>query len=100
MLNKLQCLMSKCKLVRNITTRTEATPHEIIQHMLAKGMDVWVCMSDISYDSARANIGRYVYRVTRYDADNYYPVHTLYASWKYAIPIDVATMTEITEVPK
>ena len=80
--------------------RTEATPHEIIQHMLAKGMAVWVCGSDKSYDEARANIGRYVYRVTRYDADNYYPVRAIPAVWKYAIPIDLATMTEITEVPK
>ena len=78
--------------------RTEATPHEIIQHMLDKGMAVWVCGSDKSYDEARANIGRYVYRVTRYDADNYYTVCAWYASWKYAIPIDTATMTEITEV--
>ena len=82
------------------TTRTEATPHEIIQHMLDKGMAVWVCGSDKSYDEARANIGHYLYRVTRYDADNYYPVLAYHATWKYAIPIDTATMTEITEVPK
>lgn len=80
--------------------RTEATPHEIIQNMLAKGMDVWVCGSDKSYDDARADIGRYAYRVTRYNTDNYYPVWTWYAVWKYAIPIDTATMTEITEVPQ
>ena len=81
-------------------TRTEATPHEIIQNMLAKGMVVWVCVSDNSYDDARANIGYYVHRVMQYDADNNYPVWTWHASWKYAIPIDTATMTEITEVPK
>ena len=75
-------------------------PKAIIQNMLAKGMDVWACVSDKSYDDARANIGRYDYRVTRYSADSYYPVWTWYASWKYAIPIDTATMTEITEVPK
>ena len=80
--------------------RTEATPHEIIRNMLAKGMDVWACGSDKSYDDARANIGRYAYRVTRYSADSYYPVWTWYAGWRYAIPIDTATMTEITEVPK
>ena len=80
--------------------RTEATPNEIIQHMLDKGMAVWVCVSDKSYDDARADIGRYAYRVTQYDADKPYPVQTWYASWKYAIPIDTATMTEITEVPK
>ena len=82
------------------TTRTEATPHEIIQHMLDKGMVVWASLSDKSYDDARANIGRYAYRVTRYDTDSDYPVWTWYASWKYAVPIDTATMTEITEVPK
>ena len=80
--------------------RTEATPHEIIQHMLDKGMAVWVCCSDKSYDEARADIGRYAYRVTRYSTDSCYPVWTWYAGWKYAIPIDTATMTEITEVPK
>ena len=81
-------------------TRTEATPHEIIQHMLDKGMAVWACGSDKSYDDARANIGRHAYRVTRYCTDSYYPVQTWYAGWKYAVPIDTATMTEITEVPK
>ena len=81
-------------------TRTEATPHEIIQHMLDKGMAVWACGSDKSYDDARANIGRCAYRVTRYSTDSYYPVQTWYAGWKYAIPINTVTMTEITEVPK
>ena len=75
-------------------------PHAIIQHMLDKGMVVWASMSDRSYDEARDRIGYYAYRVTQYDADKPYQVHTLYAGWKYAIPIDTATMTEITEVPK
>ena len=79
---------------------TEATPHEIIQHMLDKGMAVWACVSDKSYDDARADIGYYAYRATKYNADKHYPVHTRYAIWKYAVPIDTATMTEITEVPK
>ena len=82
------------------TTRTEAPPHEIIQHMLDKGMAVWVCVSDESYDAARANIGYHANRVTRYSTDGYYSVHTWHASWKYAIPINTVTMTEITEVPK
>ena len=82
------------------TTRTEATPHEIIQHMLAKGIPVWACVSVQSYDEARDKIGYYAHRVTQYDADSDYPVHTWYASWKYAIPIDTTTMTEITEAPK
>ena len=78
----------------------EATPHEIIQHMLDKGMAVWACVSDKSYDDARANIGRHAYRVTEYDADSNYPVRVQGFGWKYAVPIDITTMTEITEVPK
>ena len=80
--------------------RTEATPHEIIQHMLDKGMAVWVYVSDESYDDARDKIGRYAYRVTKYYTDGYYPVWTGYIGWKYAVPIDTTTMTEITDVPK
>ena len=80
--------------------RTEATPHEIIQNMLDKGMVVWACVSDESYDDARSKIGLYAYRIIVYDTDSYYPVCTLYTDWKYAVPIDMATMTEITEVPK
>ena len=75
-------------------------PHEIIQHMLDKGMVVWACMSDESYDDARVRIGFYACRVTQYDADTPYQVRTLYTGWKYAVPIDIATMTEITEAPK
>ena len=75
-------------------------PHAIIQHMLAKGMDVWVCMSDDSYEAARAKIDHCVYRVTEYFPDGYYPVWARAVGWKYAIPINTATMTEITEVPK
>ena len=78
----------------------EATPHEIIQHMLDKGMAVWVCVSDNSYDDARDKIGRHVIRVTQYYTDGYYPVWSGDDGWKYAIPIDTATMTEITGVPK
>ena len=80
--------------------RTEATPHEIIQHMLDKGMAVWVCVSDNSYDDARVKIGRYVIRVTQYYPDAYYPVWSGDDGWKYAVPVDIATMTEITVVPK
>ena len=76
-------------------------PHAIIQNMLAKGMDVWACVSDKSYDAARAKIGNYAYRINGYDADNNnYPVRTWYAGWKYAVPVNLVTMTEITEVPK
>ena len=75
-------------------------PHAIIQNMLDKGMDVWAYVSDKSYDDARAEIGHYAYRITEYDADSDYPVQTRYAGWKYAVPVNIATMTEITEVPK
>ena len=69
--------------------------------MLDKGMVVWACVSDKSYDDARADIGHYAYRVTEFDTDgHHHPVWTHNVVWKYAIPIDTATMTEITEVPK
>ena len=84
----------------SLTSDIRVEPNAIIQNMLAKGMDVWGCMSDDSYDAARADIGRYAYRVTRYDADNDYPVQGRGVGWKYAVPIDTATMTEIREVPK
>ncbi len=75
-------------------------PHAIIQNMLDKGMDVWACMSLQSHDEARDRIGYYVHRVAQYDADSDYPVQTRYSSWKYAVPVNLVTMTEITEVPK
>ena len=75
-------------------------PNAIIQNMLDKGMVVRACVSDKSYDDARSKIGLYAHRIIVYDADSYYPVLTLYTDWKYAVPIDIATMTEITEVPK
>ena len=84
----------------SLTSDIRVEPNAIIQNMLAKGMDVWACVSVQSYDEARDKIGYYAHRVTQYDADSDYPVHTRYALWKYAVPIDIATMTEITEVLK
>ena len=75
-------------------------PNEIIQNMLDKGMDVWACMSFQSHDEARDRIGYNAHRITGYDADSDYPVQTRYCSWKYAVPVNIVTMTEITEVPK
>ena len=75
-------------------------PHAIIQNMLDKGMDVWACMSFQSHDEARDRIGYNAHRITGYDADSDYPVQTRYCSWKYAVPVNIVTMTEITEVPK
>ena len=75
-------------------------PNAIIQNMLAKGMDVWACMSFQSHDEARDRIGYNAHRITGYDADSDYPVQTRYCSWKYAVPVNIVTMTEITEVPK
>ena len=83
-----------------IIQKQSVEPQAIIQNMLDKGMDVWACVSDKSYDAARLKIGCYIYRITRYDTDGFYPVRTRYGSWKYAVPINLATMTEITEVPK
>ena len=83
-----------------IIQKQSVDPQAIIQNMLDKGMDVWACVSDKSYDAARVKIGCYIYRITRYDTDGFYPVRTRYGSWKYAVPINLATMTEITEVPK
>ena len=83
-----------------IIQKQSVEPNEIIQNMLAKGMDVWACASDESYDAARAQIGHYAYRIAQYAADSNYPMQARYAGWKYAVPIDTATMTEITEVPK
>ena len=84
----------------SLTSDIRVEPNAIIQNMMAKGMDVWVCVSDNSYDDARATIGRCAYRVTKYYTDGYYPVQTRYALWKYAVPFDTATMTDITEVLK
>ena len=75
-------------------------PHAIIQNMLDKGMDVWACMSFQSHDVARDRIGYNAHRITGYDADSDYPVQTQCTSWKYAVPVNIVTMTEITEVPK
>ena len=75
-------------------------PNAIIQNMLDKGMDVWACMSFQSHDEARDRIGYNAHRITGYDADSDYPVQTRYCSWKYAVPVNIVTMTEITEVPK
>ena len=90
----------KFHLIPKRKKKPSVEPNAIIQHMLDKGMVVWACMSDESYDDARVRIGYYACRVTKYDADKPYQVRTLYAGWKYAVPIDVATMTEITEAPK
>ena len=79
-----------------IPKKQSAEPNAIIQNMLYKGMVVRVCVSDKSYDDARAKMGYYAYRVTEYYTDGYYPVRTGDVGWKYAVPIDTATMTEIT----
>ena len=83
-----------------IIQKQRIEPNEIIQNMLDKGMDVWACMSLQSHDEARDRIGYYAHRITGYDADSDYPVQTRYSSWKYAVPVNIVTMTEITEVPK
>ena len=83
-----------------IIQKQSVEPNEIIQNMLDKGMDVWACMSFQSHDEARDRIGYNAHRITGYDADSDYPVQTRYCSWKYAVPVNIVTMTEITEAPK
>lgn len=50
---------------KSLTSDIRVEPNAIIQNMLAKGMAMWACGSDKSYDDARADIGRYAYRVTK-----------------------------------
>ena len=82
-----------------VAVPTPVTPNEIIRAMLAKGMDVWACISDISYDDARDKVGHYVYHVTGYDVGSNFPVRMREVGWKWAVPVDLNTMTEITELP-
>ena len=82
-------------------TTPALTPNEIIKAMLDKGMTVWACISDISYDDARDNVGHYAYHVTGYDVGNNFPVRLRDPfGWKWAVPVDLTTMTEITEIPE
>ena len=80
--------------------KEQPTPNEIVQAMLAKGMEVWASMSDESYDDARDRIGHYAYRVAEYDVGSNFPVRTRDVGWKWAVPVDLTTMTEITEMPE
>lgn len=79
-------------------TKPKPTPHEIIQAMLANGMTVWACVSDSSYDNARERIGNRIHRIVKFQEDSQYPVKTS-VSWRCAVPVDITTMTEITELP-
>lgn len=85
---------------RKPKSKVQPTPNEIIQAMLDKGMVVWVGGSDISYKDARDRSCRCIQRVIGYDDSMDYPVRTESTGWTYAIPIDLKTMTEITELPK
>lgn len=75
------------------------TPNEIVRAMLAKGMQVWAGVSIYAYDEAREQLSKHVCRVTEYLDESNFPVRTGDISWVYAVPIDLATMTEITELP-
>lgn len=77
------------------------TPNEVIRAMLDKGMVVWASVSDSSYDEARGKIGYYVYRIVEYDeSDAECPMRTKNLGWMLAVPVDIKTMAEITEMPK
>lgn len=80
-------------------TTPALTPNEIVRAMLAKGMTVWAVVSDMSYDLARENLNKYVHHITGYVEGREYPMTTAKGDWKYAVPINTATMTEITEMP-
>ena len=80
-------------------SKVQPTPNEIVRAMLAKGMTVWAVVSDVSYDDARKRMSKNVYYVDKYDDGSNFPVRAGGARWVYAVPIDTATMTEITELP-
>ena len=76
----------------------KVTPHEIIKAMLDNGMTVFAAVSDISYAEARTYINKHIHRVTEV-AEGYYPIQTDSSGWRFAVPVNTATMTEITELP-
>ena len=80
-------------------TTPALTPNEIIKAMLDKGMTVWAVVSDASYDEARSRMGNFAYHIVEYNAAEAYSFRTASSVWKYAVPVDTATMTEITEMP-
>ena len=80
---------------------SKPTPNEIVRAMLAKGMIVWASVSDCSYNTARKRMSTYLQRITDYNYEHTdFPIRVLGTSWKYAIPVDLKTMTEITKVPQ
>lgn len=87
------------KIETKVESKPEPTPHEIIKAMLDAGMTVWACVSDSSYDDARRRIGNYIQRIVEFKEGEEFPVKTI-LSWTYAVPVDIKTMVEITELPK
>ena len=73
-------------------------PNEIIKAMLDKDMIVWACISDVSYDNARTNLDKRVQRIVGVNNTDY-PMRTASNGWRFAVPVNTATMTEITELP-
>lgn len=85
---------------RKSENKESVAPNEIIKAMLDKGMPVWAGVSDVSYDAARDKLNTRIQRVLEYDDSEDYPVRLKNVGWKYAVPIDPTTMTEITEPAK
>ena len=81
-----------------IAVPTPVAPHEIIKAMLDNGMTVLAAVSDDSYDDARARITHGIHRVTEV-GDGDYPIQTILMRWRFAVPVNTDTMTEITELP-
>lgn len=75
------------------------TPNALIKAMLDKGMTVWACISDSSYEDARSRLDKRIHRITEVNLGREFPVCAISSSWVYAVPVDTATMTEITELP-
>ena len=79
-------------------TTPALTPHEIIKAMLDKGMTVWAAISDESYDDARTRINKHIHSIAKVVGGKY-PIQTDSSGWRFAVPVNTATMTEITELP-
>lgn len=61
-------------------------------------MTVWAIVYDVSYDDARACTTDSIHRVTEVVGGEY-PIQTVSSGWRFAVPVNAATETEITELP-
>lgn len=73
---------------------TKPTPYKIIKHLLTKQKLVVCAVSDENEESARESK---IYDIVCFAKDGEF-IDTAGYSWKYAIPIDLVTGKEITEI--